>query len=165
MARTTETPNDPAPPPELLAAVAADAGADADLAIGLLRRMGLGPQRGQTAAWPGRFLLNLGAALRLWVWELSGVTVHRDAGLPAARDAFRQVWLRAAGPTADDPHPFLYRAVIRLATDRLAWTGRRDLAASVVLGDPDEEALVDALAHLLWAHRHPDRTIPPRIYP
>jgi hypothetical protein len=165
MPPTTDLPNDCGVPPDMVDAVAADAAADADLVIGFFRAVGLAPAAGRTAAFPGAFLLDLGAALRLWAWEAAGLNIHRDAGLPAARDAFRQVCLDAVKPAARDPNPPLHRAVVRLAADRLAWTGRRDLGATIALGDPDGDDLVDALARMLWANRHPEMRDPRRIDP
>jgi hypothetical protein len=41
---------------------------------------------------------------------------------------------------------------------RLTWAGQRHLGAEVILDAPDEDALVESLAQLLWAHR--DRVEP-----
>lgn len=161
----------PAIPPELLADVAERADADADRVVLFLQALGLAPAPGQTRALPAAFLLDLGAALRLLAWEAAGLDVHRQAGLPAALDAIRRAFAEAPGyllrdPTAPAPYPPLFRAVLRLTADRLAWAGRRDLGADVVLGDPDEDALIEALAAFLWAHRRPTPATPdPRALP
>ena len=52
-------------------------------------------------------------------------------------------------------NPALLPAVLRLLVDHIARAGRRHLGAEVIL---DEDALVESLAQLLWAHR--DRVEP-----
>jgi hypothetical protein len=47
----------------------------------------------------------------------------------------------------------LARAVFDVKVDRFAWTGPAELDADVALGVPAEDALLDALAKLLWANR------------
>ena len=50
------------------------------------------------------------------------------------------------------------RRVVALFVDRFAWHGRHDLDTDVMLDDHiDEDALVDALAKLLWDARHAGR--------
>jgi hypothetical protein len=142
-------------PPELIESVAANAEAEADRVASFLDRVGLGPLPGGTRRLPSDFLLNLGAALRLRAWEVAGITVHREDGLPTPADAVRRVLADAAAGTvrATTPDPWLSRADFRLSIDRLAWTGRRDLAAEVVIEVPDEDTLVESLAQFLWKHR------------
>src|SRR4051812_6170692 len=80
-------------PPDLTHAVARDAARDADR-VGLsLGARGLAPP----LPLPAAFLLGLGAALRLLLWEQQGLDAHRQAGLPPARQALRDVFRAAAG--------------------------------------------------------------------
>src|SRR5205085_993171 len=108
-------------------------------------------------ALPADFLLDLGAAMRLLAWEQAGLTLHRESGLPPAAEAATQVFLDAVPSAAGRrwPNLWLCKAVLRLSVDRFAWAGGRDLRADVLLGFPDEDALVEALAGFLWDHRSP----------
>ena len=149
-------------PPDLIQAVAQDAAAAADHVAVFLDALCLrGTNEGGTPVplrLPYFFLLGLGAALRLLVWEQHGVQAHRDAGLPSADEAVRAVF-RAV--TAPEPLEEKERAATQLSyrvlavfVERLAWNGRPLLGADLELGEADEDALVGALADFLWAHRH-----------
>jgi len=144
-------------PPELIERVADQAARDAHLTANLLDEAGLAPLPGGVRSFPAEFLLELGAAARLLAWESAGLELHRQAGLPAARDAigmaFRDAARRLADPAAIAPGQPLSRAVFRLTLERLAWVGPRDLRAEILLDAPDEDALVEALARFLWDRR------------
>ena len=139
--------------PELLLAVADGAERDAGRVIEFLAGVGLAPEAGQVRRLPADLLLDLGAALRMLSWEYAGFAAHLEAGLPPAREAIRRAFLDAA---AGNPPPArrLCEAVIRLAVDRFAWAGHRDVKAEILLDVPDEDALVEAMARFLWDHRH-----------
>jgi hypothetical protein len=141
----------------LITRLAEQAARDADLALDILTRVGLGPPPGEVRYLPATFLLELGAACRLLAWEVTGLTLHREAGLPSARDALRDAFWGAAAlaadPSAPDPGPSLSRAVFALAVDRLAWAGPAYLRAEVILDSPDEDVMVEAMARFLWDHR------------
>jgi hypothetical protein len=136
-------------PQDLLDAVVRDAEADADRVVLFLDALGLTPPPGQTRPMPAAFLLDLGSALRLLAWEAHGFSFHRDAGLPAARDAIRAAFRGSPRDPAE-----LSNAVLRLAVDRFAWAGQPELGTDVALGDVDEDAALDAIADFLWTHRH-----------
>ena len=97
------------------------------------------------------FLLRLGAALRLLMWESKGFSFHRAAGLPDAHQAIRNA-IGALNAPATDPTGFCV-PVLRLAIDRFAWNGPRELGADIALGEASEENLLEALADFLWSHR------------
>jgi hypothetical protein len=138
-------------PPEMVAAVPANAERDAESVACFLHHLGLEGEPDNPLPLPPGFLLYLASALRLLDWETQGFSSHREAGLPEVRaaiiDAFRQV---------DDPNadakPFCV-AVLRLAVERFAWGGQTELGADVALEDPQEELLLEALADFLWANR------------
>jgi hypothetical protein len=96
--------------------------------------------------------------LRLLVWEEAGLHAHRDAGLPSAQEALREVarWVVTPEPLAAKERAAneLACRVLAVAVERLAWNGRPLLGADLQLGEADEEVLVEALAGFLWAHRH-----------
>jgi hypothetical protein len=101
---------------------------------------------------PRPFLLGLGTALRLFGWEQAGISLHRDAGLPSAAVAMQDAFLAVTDADAAARMTELRRCVFVLSFGRMAWTGRAELGAEVVVGEADEEALLEGLADFLWAH-------------
>src|SRR5262245_29045556 len=92
-------------PTDLLQAVAQHATADAERVVRFLDALGLRATRPETdvpSALPTFFLIGLGATLRLLVWEEAGLHAHRDAGLPSAQEALREVaqWVITPQPRA-----------------------------------------------------------------
>ena len=143
--------------PELVEAAAREAARDAENVALFLRELRFVPSADRPVRLPPAFLLHLGAALRLLVWESGGLRVHQDSGLPMAERAIIDTFgLLDGASEAEAQHPVeLARKVVALFADRFAWHGPRDLDADVVLDDHiDEDALVDALAELLWDVRH-----------
>jgi hypothetical protein len=157
MAMTCDASEPPQYPPELVQFVTEGAAWEADAAVLFLKTVGLAPQPGKLCRLPADFLLNLGAAMRLLVWEQAGITAHIEAGLPPALEATGRVFLEATQQPSREhrPNPWLSLAVFRLTVDLFAWTGRRNLRAEIRLEFPDEDALVEALARFLWDHRCP----------
>jgi hypothetical protein len=156
MAPTLETDDLNRLPPELVRSVANEAARDAVRAASFLDAVGLTPPPGGVLQLPANFLLNLGAAMRLLAWEVAGVVVHLEAGLPPARDAIHRVFretVRESG-YGDCTSPWLSLAVLQLSVERFAWTALRDLRADILLDFPDEDALVEAMARFLWDRRH-----------
>jgi hypothetical protein len=144
-------------PDELAAAVASEAARDAENVAVFLSELGITPSNDHRVQFPAAFLLALGAALRLLMWESSNLRFHQDSGLPGAEraiiDAFRHLELSAEDEIRHFSH--LPRKVVALFADRFAWHGRADLNADVVLDDHvQEDTLLDALAQLLWDARH-----------
>jgi hypothetical protein len=105
---------------------------------------------------PEDFLLGLGAALRLLLWEQQGIHVHLDQGFPPARQALLDVFRTATGQAEPETVACvrsLAARVMVLSIEHLAWNGRVELDADIVLGEADQEMLLEALADYLWAHR------------
>jgi hypothetical protein len=138
-------------PPEMVAAVKADAARDADLVGGFLSALGIRGTPEKPVALPLRFLLYLKAALHLWLWEVQGFFFHRAVGLPAAQEAIAAALGFLEDPDADPT--LLRQTVLRLSIERFAWNGLRELGAEVALDDSLDEAALDALAEYLWACR------------
>lgn len=105
-----------------------------------------------------RFLLNLGAALRIAGWERAGLRGGLPADLPAASEAFRNLVPTAGSERPSNPglSTDLSAKVFRTWVERFSRSSRTDLAVDMLLplrSIPEEE-LLDALADLLWKHRH-----------
>jgi hypothetical protein len=139
-------------PTDMVNAVATAAARDADHVGLFLHELGLSASPDQPCRLPERFLLHLGAALRLLVWEAQGFFFHQTAGLPSAHQAIRAAFQALHDPNAD-PSEFCVQ-VVRLSLERFAWNGPRDLHADIALDDLNDEAALDMLAELLWASRH-----------
>lgn len=138
-------------PPELIQAVVRNAARDADHVGVFLRALGLSASLEKPLSLPTHFLLELGAALRLLIWERQGFFIHQQAGLPAARQALRAVFSSLNDPTAALAE-LPYR-VMCLSVENFAWNAQEELGADVCLEEAEEEMLLEALADFLWAHR------------
>ncbi|WP_165246493.1 hypothetical protein [Paludisphaera soli] len=146
-------------PADLRDATAAEAGRDADRVAAFLRAIGIAPAPARPVRLPAASLLALGAALRLWQWERSGLDVHLQAGLPSAERALTEA-LESLGAAEARSIDELSRRVVALFAERFAWRGRSELGADVVLDDPDDDVMLEALAQLLWASRRSGRGRP-----
>ena len=146
--------------PDLIRAVKEDAERDADLVGAFLAVTGLAPSgrrpQGAPLVVPGDCLLRLGAALRLSLWEQLGIRAHLDHGLPPARQALIDVLRTATGQAeaeAAERARSLAGRVLALSVEHFAWSGRVELGADIVLGEADQEQLLEVLAAYLWRHR------------
>jgi hypothetical protein len=151
-------------PPDLIAAVAQEAADDADRVGQFLDVLSENPVFSWWIQRPRRLpasvlleLMYLGFALRLLIWEQCGLQVHRDAGLPPARDILRDVFLAPGDPAAAARIAQLPGQVMALFIQRFAWAGRRELGTAMVLDPADEEQALEALADFLWDHRYLDQ--------
>jgi hypothetical protein len=144
-------------PQELIVAVVHEGWRDADMVGHFLEALS------QSTPWqwlarkpvylPADFLLGLGAALHLHVWEWNGILVHREAGLPSAQEALLDVFQSLTDPESAAKTAQLPARVTALFMAKFAWTAPVELNADVTLGEAEEEALLEALADFLWAHR------------
>jgi hypothetical protein len=138
-------------PTEMVAAAAFEGARDADRVCRFLRYLGLDASPDRPRLMPPNFLLHLGAALRLLVWEVQGFFFHRAAGLPEARQAIRDAVLSLNNPNADSTE--LCQTVFRLSIERFAWSGPPELGVDVTLDEAQEDMLLNALADFLWTNR------------
>lgn len=153
MASSDVPPNLPA---DLVAALTREGCRDADHVGLFLTHLGVPATPQRPVCLPASLLLGLAAALRLFVWERTGVRPFLPPDLPPALPAIRD--LVAAAAERSDRLASLAAAlsdrVLRVLVDRLAWHGREALGGEVVLGEADEDTLLDALANFLWRNRH-----------
>jgi hypothetical protein len=144
-------------PPDVVHAVAHAAARDAVRTVLFLDALGLRPPPGQVLPLPAGFLLDLGAALRLLIWSQAGINPRHVAGLPPAQEALRDVLLSLRQPPAGaaqaEAPGTLARRVMAAFVEHFAWCGPIELDADLTLGAADEEAVLEALADFLWAHR------------
>jgi hypothetical protein len=144
-------------PPELIARVTDQATQDAEIVIVLLQAFSLAPPDGSERFFPAEFLLEVGAAARVLAWEVQGIAFSQGGVRLTAGDILLRVFedtaRRLRDPSAPAARFDLVDAVFRLNMERLAWTGPRDLQAEIMLDFPDEDALVESLAQILWDNR------------
>jgi hypothetical protein len=149
-------------PDPLFQAAAHEAALDADRVALFLEGIGFRPAHGDgevvPVRLPGGLLLGLGAALRLLLWESGGARAHLPVDLPSSEEVIRDLFVAAFD--RDQPERLdalaheLTRRVLRVWVDHFAWDGRQAWDADLVLGEADEDALVEALAEFLWQHRN-----------
>lgn len=137
----------------MVSSVAVKAAHDAERVVLFLDKLGVRAE----LRLPERFLLHLGASLRLLVWEAQGFFFNRQAGLPAAREVIRDAFLSLNDAAADPTE--LCVAVLRLSVERFAWSGWCDLEARVAVDDAMrmEARLREAGLALVFM----DRVLPP----
>jgi hypothetical protein len=143
-------------PDELIDAVAREASLDADRVLQFLEHPDMASIRSEARkSMPRWFLLGLGAALRLLAWEANGSRARLAVELPPARQAIRDIFLAAAESPlrlesiADELTMIVFRAWV----NNFAWLGRSTWDADLVLGESEEDDLVEILADFLWVNR------------
>ena len=134
-----------------------DAACDADRVAAFLGQLGLRPPPGQVLPLPAAFLLDLGAALRLLVWEEAGLQPHEVPDCPGGKQALHDILgslsAYATGDKRRDAPATLIPRVLAAFVDHFAWHRRAELNADLTLAEADEEAILEALADFLWTHR------------
>ena len=140
-------------PNDLVRFVADDAARDANRVAIFLDVLGLQACPSKPITLPAGFLLDLGAALRLLLWERNGLRVHRDAGLPSAHEAIVSTFKGITNPNSCAWGELSLRVLV-LSVEHFAWSARFELEADILLDTPEEEAALDAMAQFLWDHRH-----------
>lgn len=120
----------------------------------LLKRDGL---PSVATGFPAGYLLELGAVLMLGHWDRKGLLAFLPSDLPAFADAVAELKRRAVignFKLLDCIASQLVRQVRQTWLERFAWEAPNLLQADVVLGDVDEDVLVEAVAQLIWVNRH-----------
>ena len=106
---------------------------------------------------PAGFLLELSAVIELGLWERHGLRRHLNTDLPTFRQAAAALGARALKGPAEfdgpDAAPLSGR-VLQVWVEHFAWDGPELIGADVVVGDFDDDEVVDVLAEFIWTHRH-----------
>lgn len=147
---------------ELIETIISDAMFMASLTAQYLEQLDILPSRKQLqnnpVAFPPEFLLELAAVLRLALWERAGLRDHLDSGLPPAEQAWAALFARFGllpqEVCATESESGLKMRVFETTFRQLAHAGRGELNADIVLREPEETILLEALADYLWTHRH-----------
>jgi hypothetical protein len=143
-------------PEELCAAVALESEADADRVVLFMRELGYKPSLDKPLYIDREVLLFFGAVLRLDTWERAGISIHRDRGMPSARELLMdaaQTMLKGTRPDGTG----LGHQVTKIFIYNFSWSARRHLDAPVLLDALDEDKTLDAIAELLWSRRLAER--------
>jgi hypothetical protein len=145
-------------PTELILAVAREAERDAEMVGHFLDALSETPAGSwltdRPAHLPAHFLLGLGGAMRLLLWEQKGIRIHQVTGLPSAREALLDVFRAVSDPEARARACQLAPRIVALFIQHFAWAGRIELDADVLLDPVDEDMALEALADFLWDQRH-----------
>ena len=109
------------------------------------------------AAVPAEFLLALAALEQLRIWETKGLRPHLGQQLPQFDDLITLTWhlLQSdRSASAAEIAVTIWRLIFRLCVDKFAWDASAVSGADMLVGDLDDDAVVDAVAQLLWSLRH-----------
>lgn len=139
----------------LVRAVVRHAELAADLTTEVLKKM-FPEEPPEYLRLPANYLLELGAVLQIGFWEFNGLSAHIDAGLPSHAQASKKLLERAQkGPSefAGDNATPIQTQVQQFWIDNLAWDGLSLMGKEMVVGEIDEEQLLDLAAQFLWKHR------------
>lgn len=117
---------------------------------------------------PRAAILELGAILQLKYWEDQGIRCW----LPASVPSYDQAAKNLIKSVTENPEQFyqqpdtpLSRLVLFTFLDRIHWSGSPLLQTNLVIGDIDEDLLIEGLAQLLWQNRHTALEGIPKISP
>jgi hypothetical protein len=126
----------------------------ADHCIAALRS---GVVRDESGQMPPAYLLELGAILQLKYWESIGLRELLKVELPSAESALADFCRRVSRAPesfwkAEDSA--LSNTVLDAYLASVSWDAPELLNAEFIINAADEDRLIDALARLLWKHRH-----------
>ena len=128
-----------------------------------LRALGLAPSKPSDFPFslPSEFLLELAAILQRADWQANGLADSLDEKLYPAFDDLRQLLFRLfqrpdsfQGGDAGAQNARLSQQTLRLWLERFAWSCPELLECDMLLGDLDDDDLIDRLAEVLWTRRH-----------
>lgn len=149
MNTTMAQPRSCEPSLEEEAFVVREAEQDAQNVAIFLRR--LDPQQqcnGPPTYWPASFLIGLGAALRLLTWDLAGLTLHLESGLPHGEQAVRMVIMWCTSWKPEDRDRAVLDMVCRtidLARKRLVWESQTLIGSPIQMNAVCDAAFEDIL--------------------
>ncbi|MCE9527936.1 MAG: hypothetical protein K8R36_17990 [Planctomycetales bacterium] len=143
--------------PPILQALRDIAESDAEAVAEFLRTLGLLGRKSSRAKplfLPAETLLAIGLALRLRAWELNGVTVHVDAGLPSASQLFAFIRQFLSGLELQVVVDRLSACLVLIYHDNFAWAGISEMGTDVQVIASDDETLVEQMAQFIWENRN-----------
>lgn len=120
----------------------------ADLTAWFLSQTGVSFSADRPISLPGWYLLEMGAAMQIHVWERQGVW-HEGLGLPSFQEANTAIAERAAD-CKDEDTPILTK-VLKVWLTRFTWTRPTATRSpfAISCNDADEDEFVDRMARLL----------------
>lgn len=110
----------------------------------------------KTGLSPG-FLLELGAIAQIGVWDRLGLTPSLDPSLPSPGEAAQSAvdrTLAAPCRRLSVQDTVLIRRITSLLLNRFCWDAKVEANADLVIGESDEDAMVEAIAMICWQNRH-----------
>lgn len=112
--------------------------------------------------FPVEFLLEIGAIAMLYSWDESGIRPLLPTDVPTPQAAAKDLHDRVVADPLQFRRPGsakLSQQVRKIWLERFSWTAPETLDFEVVLGKPDEDVLVEAVAQLLWKYRDAARHV------
>ena len=109
---------------------------------------------------PAGFLLELGAIIRIYLWQRSGVAAWLELPFQDAEILLEKLLDRlrtdpasfyADAPSASNT---LFAAVMDTAWRHRAWSSFSELGADIAIPSPSPVIPIDAIVELLWSSRH-----------
>ncbi len=141
-------------PPELIAAIKAQAESDADAVGAFLRESGLHPRvrcPDEPSSFPLEYLVGIGLGIRLRRWQQANIVAHINAGLPSAEEFFSQIGALVRG---DSLRGLVARVFMTLGpviqTSFLWWVDDDDSRIEMEIVTGDKEQVLEAVADYLW---------------
>lgn len=141
-------------PPDLIAAIKAQAESDADAAADFIRlsvqAAGNTTLKLDVDQFDPATIIGFGLVARFWRWERQHIRVHIDAGLPCAADMLLRMVKLGRGRKLARFMAWVMIASTKVFHDSFLWAAAgRDLQADlVIVGEMDERHL-DAIAEFL----------------
>ncbi len=141
-------------PPELIAAIKAQAESEADAVGAFLRESGLHP-RGRSpdepSSFPLEYLVGIGLGIRLRRWQQANIVAHINAGLPLAKELFSRIGelVRGAPLRGLVARVFMTLGPV-IQTSFLWWVDDDDSRIEMEIVTGDKEQVLEAVADYLW---------------
>jgi len=143
----------------LVEAFLADGEYMATLLSAFLRRWFKAIGRRKPLPLPTEFLLELSAVIRIAMWQRSAVIAERLPDFPPSEELLDELITRLFREPASfscDPSSCpapLHKQVVSWWSRNCSWSAAPLLGADILVGAIDKDALLDALAAVLWRHR------------
>lgn len=147
-----------AQPPErdhqFLEAIRHQAEADATSVAEFVRSAGVQVQQQngtyEPLGLPPEMLLGLGLAVRLRRWELQGVRLHLEAGIPSSTEVLDRVTSECSGSALFGFVEGIYPKTLQIYRESFLWSGQDcDLNVDLALVAQEDDEFIDAVADFL----------------
>ena len=141
-------------PPELIAAIKAQAESDADAAGAFFRESDLDARArcsDEPILFPLEYFIGIGLGIRLRRWQRANMVTHIKAGLPSAEELFSRIGTLVRGvPLCELVTKVLMTLGPVIQTSFLWWVDDDDPRIEMAIATSNKEQLLEAVADYLW---------------